>query len=90
MPASGEPLYLADDTEAVLEWQREQALLCPGCGLPRDETMNKEAQDAYKSHALRCHACAARSRAAEKFAAQKGSDGGLYFTTERLERSEPL
>ena len=82
MPAPGEPLYLPDDMEAVLEMQREEDLFCPGCGQPRDETMDKEAQDAYESHALRCHACAACERKAATFV--KGTEG-LMFTVERIE-----
>jgi hypothetical protein len=66
----------------VLEYLREKALLCPGCGLPRDETMDPEAEGHFTSRALRCHACAARERAAKKFAMQK--DGGsLYYTIEK-------
>lgn len=69
---------------AVLEWQREQDLLCPGCGHPRDETMDPEAQDRYDSKALRCFACAAKERAAEKFTKHERPNlAGLYFTVGR-------
>lgn len=81
-----DPEFLPDDTEAVLEWQREQALLCPGCGLPRDETMSKEASDAYKARSLRCHACATRGRKAASVQDQKGTEG-LYFTVERIDHN---
>jgi hypothetical protein len=78
----GEPLWTRDDAQAVLEYLREKALLCPGCGLPRDETMDPEAEGHFTSRALRCHACAARERAAKKFAMQ--NDGGsLYYTVEK-------
>jgi hypothetical protein len=78
-----DPLWLESDTEALLEWQREQALLCPGCGHPRDESMSKEAMDAYESKAMRCHACAARDRAHKKFTSQPHDDAGLYYTIGR-------
>lgn len=79
-----EPLWLPEDTEAVLEYLREQALICQGCGLPRDETMNPEAEGSYRSRAFRCHACSARDREARKFADQKTA-GGIYFTTEKVD-----
>jgi hypothetical protein len=79
----GDPLWLAEDTEAVLEYLREKALTCPGCGLPRDETMSREAEEHYRSRAFRCHACAARERETAKFVAAKGKPEGLYFTIER-------
>lgn len=46
---------------------REKALECSGCGLPRDETMAKENQFVYVSEPIRCHACAARDREAQRF-----------------------
>lgn len=79
-PQSGEPLFTEEDTDAVLEWQREQNLKCPGCGLPRDETMQKEHQGHYKASSLRCHACAERDRAAKEFHSQEHDDAGLFFT----------
>lgn len=78
-----EPLYLADDAEAVLDLLRERALLCPGCGLPRDETMDREAEQRYRSRAVQCHACAARDRAMKKFTSGPHDSGGLYWLTER-------
>lgn len=64
---------------------REQALLCPGCGHPRDETMDKDAYDHYKAHVLRCHACAARDRAAKKHTDQPHDSAGLMFGVERID-----
>lgn len=80
--AEGEPLWLREDTQAVLEYLREKSLLCPGCGLPRDETMDPEAEGHFASKALRCHACAARERAAKKFTGQP-DNGSIYFTIEK-------
>lgn len=78
----GEPLYLPEDLEAVLEWQQEQDLLCPGCGQPRDETMDPELQNAYRARALRCHACAAKARKAASFG-DKGLEA-MFFSVERI------
>lgn len=69
--------------------QREEDLLCPGCGLPRDETMSKEAQDAYQSRVLRCHGCAARERMAGMVAKQKGTEGMLFTIERRPEHPLP-
>ena len=82
MPMHGEPYWLEDDTEAALEYFEEQSLLCSGCGLPRDETMSKEAQDTYKAQAVRCHACAERDREAKKFTSGPHDDAGLMFRVE--------
>ena len=75
-----EPYFLEEDTDAVLEWQREQNLKCSGCGLPRDETMAKESQDRYKGGVIRCHACKARYDHEKDFMKAPHVDGGLYFT----------
>jgi hypothetical protein len=50
--------------------------------MPRDETMDPEAEGHFRSRALRCHACATRDRAARKFEGQKGDTSGLYHTVE--------
>ena len=84
-PQPGEPLFLEEDTLAVLEWQKEKAAQCPGCGLPRDETMSKEAQDGiYESKPFRCHACAARDRARDEYTKGEHDDAGLMFSIEKV------
>ena len=66
----------------MLAYLREKAQLCPGCGLPREETMDPEAEEHYRSRAFRCHACATRERASRKFNGDHSDDAGLYFTIE--------
>ena len=61
---------------------REKDLTCSGCGLPRDETMRTEAQFLYSSEPIRCHACAARDRAAHDFTRGEHDDAGILFTIE--------
>lgn len=56
----GEPLWLAEDLEAVLEWQRWCDLVCSGCGQPMSETLDPELEGAYEATAVVCHGCAAR------------------------------
>jgi hypothetical protein len=77
-------LWLTEDTQAVLDYLREKALTCPGCGLPRDETMDPEADMHYRSRALRCFACLAREREARRFTSSPHDEGGLYFTVDRV------
>jgi hypothetical protein len=84
-PLPGEPLFLEDDLEALLEWQREQALVCPGCGLPGDETLDKDSAFSYRARVLRCHGCAARDRAAEERAKQESDDAGIFYMIERTD-----
>ncbi len=80
-----EPLWLREDAEAVFTFLRERALECPGCGNPRDETMEREAEGAYNSRALVCHACAVRDRKQKQFTSGPHDPAGLYFTAERIE-----
>jgi hypothetical protein len=81
----GEPWFTEEDTELALEWQREKDLECPGCGLPRDETMQKDHHDHYTASALRCHACAARDRKAKQFTKQEHDDSGLFFVPKEID-----
>lgn len=81
----GEPLYLESDRDAVFEWMEVEALKCPGCGMSRDETMNKEAQGHFVSKPMRCHACAERDRKQAEFTKQDHDPHGLFFTVERPE-----
>ena len=48
--------------------------LCGECHRPLAETMSPEADDAYDTVVLRCHACAARDRAGRKFAQDEHAD----------------
>jgi hypothetical protein len=77
-----EALWLREDAEAVFEVHREKALTCPGCGNPRDESMDPEYEGAYNSRALVCHACAVRDRKQKNFTSGPHDPSGLYFTAE--------
>lgn len=81
-------IWLAADTLAALAWQSYLNSLCPGCGHPRHESFDVEADGAYVAHADRCHACTAaavQQRAWAKADADVGYEGagGRYFSTER-------
>lgn len=83
-PQPGEQLFTPQDTADVLEYMREKALECPGCGHPRDESMAKENQHAYDAEPVRCFACAARDRRADRFHKDGGLSAGLKFSITSL------
>jgi hypothetical protein len=68
-----------------LAWQYERELLCSGCGMPRDETMAKEAQFAFHAKPVRCHACKAAADAKAKFTSGPHDPGGLTFSLTPLD-----
>jgi predicted RNA-binding Zn-ribbon protein involved in translation (DUF1610 family) len=82
--ASGEQLWQPEDTLAVLAYLREEDLECPGCGLPREETMDRESDGRYRGHPIRCHACAARERTRDRFSARPSDGAGLFVAIEDL------
>lgn len=82
-PQAGEPLFTDQDTEEILEYFREKALECPGCGHPRDESMAKENQFAYAAEPIRCHACKARDEAAQEWVRKRGDSAGINFSVFR-------
>lgn len=83
IPKPEEPYWLKEDTQAVLDYLREEKLRCPGCGLPRDETMDPEAQRQYRARALRCFACEQRDAKARQFTKTAEGSAGLYVVVER-------
>lgn len=56
-----------------------EAEKCPECGQPHSESMSPGSDDAYEVTALRCFACAAKSRTADGF----DNRDGLYFVVSR-------
>lgn len=72
--------WTALDTTAALAWQSYEDSLCPGCGQPRHETMEKGVQ--YRAHALRCQSCKAIHERAGKYP-DADARAGIYFSTER-------
>lgn len=78
----GEPQWLPDDVDLALEWQAEQALICPGCGHPLDETTAADSEDAYDVREIRCWGCHPVQEAAHEF---EGERHGLRFVAVRSE-----
>lgn len=79
-PEPGQPLFTEQDTEDVFEYFREKELECPGCGHPRDESMDKANQLAYVAEPVRCFACQARDQRAEKWHRAGGDSAGIKFS----------
>lgn len=75
----GEPWFTAADTAYAVALTAVEARACPGCGLDRADTTAAGREFHYRAEAVRCHACAARSRAAEKYQTAGGSAHGLMF-----------
>lgn len=62
-PAAGEPLFLDDDRDLALALVAEERDRCPGCGEPLTVSLAATSEEAYRAEAVRCHGCAAQSRA---------------------------
>lgn len=61
--APGEPAWLQVDTDLALALTDLEAERCD-CGHSRLESMDPANEFAYRAEPIRCHACAARDRAA--------------------------
>ncbi len=85
-PREGQPLWTSQDTALAVALTALEAVTC-SCGHDRRESMSVENEYAYVADAVRCHACAARDRAAEAFAKQDGATAGLAFRVRR--KDEP-
>lgn len=81
-PRDGQPLWTANDTALAVALTALEAVTC-ACGHDRRESMDPANEYGYVADAVRCHACAARDRAAESYAKQDGSTAGLMFTVRR-------
>lgn len=58
--APDEPLWLAEDAQAALDYHAYLKSLCPGCQGPREETFDISMDDRYDVVPLVCHKCRAR------------------------------
>lgn len=83
-PGPGQPLWTEVDREAVFEYLREEKLLCPGCGHPRDETMDPEAEGHFRARSYKCHACLVGAVERAKYRGDHPwESGGLIVTVEK-------
>lgn len=82
-PQPGEPLFLDDDIDEVLDFLAWEESLCPGCGRPKSETFHPDSEGAYEVRKLRCHACAEKDRAADSHSHGGADSAGLFYVVER-------
>lgn len=78
-----EPLWLDDDTEAVLAFLDYEKALCSGCGHSRLESFNRRYSFAYEAEVVRCHSCKAKAHKEKELSNDSGFDtsGAYVYTT---------
>lgn len=50
-------MWTEQDIALALEWQRDKALKCEGCGHHLDESIPDESARDYEANQMTCHAC---------------------------------
>jgi hypothetical protein len=80
--APGAPLWTQADTDLALALTELEADRCPGCQHPRSESMDPAHEFDWVADPVRCHACAARDRAA-RVGGDGWDDAGINWTTTR-------
>lgn len=73
-------MWVDSDVEAALAWQEEQALLCPGCHHPLDETTAADLD--LIAEPVVCKRCRVTGRAAEQWREDEGGPGVLFTVRE--------
>jgi len=81
--APGEPAWTQEDTDLALALTAMEAEVCDGCGHPRSESMDRDAEFAYGAEAMRCHACAARDRKARSMGETFDTAGIRWLVTRK-------
>ena len=75
-------MWTQDDADLAIALLEVEADECPGCGVPRAESMAPESEFRYTVEPVRCHACAAREREATRLAKDDGwDDAGISWLT---------
>lgn len=78
MPLPGEPMWLPDDRDLALAWQRDHNARCGDCGMRRDEFVDeigrKLRKPKWKVASRRCPACEAAELHDKHRAAEVGED----------------
>lgn len=82
--APGEPLWTQEDTDLALALTEIESVRCSGCGNDLTETLDDADEFAWQAEAVRCHACAARDRAARK-AEDMDTSGLRWLATRRTD-----
>lgn len=72
VPKKGEPEWLPDDLDDLLELQALEDAVCPGgCGQPIGEAWDPDNRDAYGTELHWCGGCAAKDRAKRRAATRE-------------------
>lgn len=78
----GDPQWLQEDTDLAIAFTDIEDMQCPGCGHDRSQSMDMANTFAYRAEPAKCHACAARERAARSRAKDPNWDpSGVRWTT---------
>lgn len=72
----GDGGWTAEDRAYALAWRAYLDEHCSSCGHDLAVSTNKDNQFAYRAEIVRCHACAARDKAAQKFQKDGGDPAG--------------
>lgn len=78
----GDPLWEQDDTDVAVALTELEGERHAACGHPRAESMDPDHEFDWEAHAVRCHACAARDRAARNVG-EGWDDAGINWVTTR-------
>lgn len=81
-------MWTAQDTAYAVALTRLDQRTCTGCGQDRAESTDAATEFSWHAEAVRCHACAARQRAADQYDAAGGSSAGLLFAVARNDDEE--
>lgn len=82
----GDPAWLDDDREAVLDWLEKEASRCERCGQDTRESMKLENAYTYRAKGLRCHSCyAIDAEAAQLTRSKPGPMAGIRFQVTKVE-----
>lgn len=84
---AGDGSWTAEDRAYALAWQQYQGELCGGCGHDLAVSTAREHQFAYGAEIVRCHACAAKDKAAQKFQKDGGDSAGAMTRMTKYPRT---
>ncbi|MER5653429.1 hypothetical protein ABT076_10480 [Streptomyces sp. NPDC002131] len=83
----GEPLWLDEDRHWALALAEIEADSCPDCHQPWGEATDKENEEGYQAHLVKCHACSMSAKSVRAYQSRNNSDtDGLHVHVERKRR----
>lgn len=76
----GEPWFLDEDVDDVLDYLAIEDANCPGCGQEKTVSFDKRTDGHWDVTRLKCHACAARALQSEDL--KPSERAGAFFVVE--------